>query len=93
MQIESGRSSACGLAHKDVLMEASCAVQPAVEAIAAELQDEARVQRLTGAHGGWARLLALLLAAAAQLPGEPSLQPLPADWQPLLLEALAEALR
>ena len=69
-------------------------MQPAAEAIAAELADEARAQRLRGAHQGWARVLALLLAASAQLPsGEELPQRLPADWQPVLAEALAETLR
>ena len=69
-------------------------MQPAADAIAAELADEARMQRLKGVHEGWARALALLLAASAQLPSDESHpQRLPADWQPVLAEALAEALR
>ena len=79
-----------------VCAEGCCApalVQPAAEAIATELAHQARAQRLRGAHEGWARVLALLLAAAQQLPGESQPQRLPAHWQPVLVEALAEALR
>lgn len=66
------------------------ALQPAVEAVRAQLLAPERLRALAGAHRGWARVLAALLAAA-ELPDEAPR--LPPDWAAQLLEALPEALR
>jgi hypothetical protein len=65
--------------------------QPVVEAVSAQLLAPERLRALRGAHRGWARALAVLLAAARQLPDQA--QRLPPDWDAQLREALLEALR